>query len=367
MPRLDLSSRRVLKTDTRMIVSRRWRFDNLACVLAFPADPSEFQSDLVWVEDVAHKQRRQPAVAGPDGVMPFVDFRMRGTLQWDIAIRVWRVLNGYLEDSQADKIINPRQRRLETAHYKSRIERELLAWHVLADPTVLTQGTTLGAGERFDDISSINSDPLAVITYGCRQVLRKTGKRVDLGLFPAPIVDKLRIHERLMNYAVSYLNLSKDRIIQEGPLRILEAMIGEELVAPGAFKVYNATFNNSIDSPYATEQEDLTYFCGPNVVLMATATPGGEGGIEYGLGLGKYLSILQGTMGNDATVQIATGNDGYGVYNFPDQGNIAGGGDLIQLVDAWSPFVIKPEAGYLISSAADPARPEYEGSLDFTP
>ena len=62
MPRLDLSSRHVLKVDTRLIVSRRWDFENLASVLAFPGDPSEYTADSVWVEDVAAKQRRQPAV-----------------------------------------------------------------------------------------------------------------------------------------------------------------------------------------------------------------------------------------------------------------------------------------------------------------
>lgn len=368
MPRLDLSSRHVLKTDTRLIVSRKWDFENLASVLAFPGDPSEHASDLVWVEDVAHKQRRQPAVAGADGVFPYVDYRMKGTLQWDIAIRVWRVLNGNLEDQMSDKIINPRQRRLETAHYKSRIERELLAWHVLNDASVLTQGTTLGAGTRFDDISSSLSDPLAVIMYGCRQIKRKTGKRVNLGLFPAPIVDKLRIHERLMNYAVGFLNLSKDRIIEGGILKALEAMLGPELVEPGAFKSYDATFNNTNDTPFATEQETLVHFSGPTVVLMATATPGGQGGSDYGFGLGKYLSILSGSMGNDPTVQIATGNDGYGVYGFPTNGDgPAGGGDLTQLVDAWGPFVQKAEAAYRISGAALTSRTEYEGVFDFTP
>ena len=363
MPRLDLSSRHVLKVDTRLIVSRRWDFENLASVLAFPGDPSEYTADSVWVEDVAAKQRRQPAVAGADGLFPFVDYRMKGTLDWHIPLRVWRVLNGNLEDQTSVKVINPRQRRLETAHYKSRIERELIAWHVLNDASTLTQGVTLGAGERFDDITSSSSDPLAVMIYGCRQIKRKTGKKVNLGLIPAPIVDKLRIHQTKQNYAVNLLNLSKDRMIE---LDLIEQMIGYDLIEKGALRSYDATFNNTEDSPYTTEQESLVYMSGPTVVLMATGTPGGENGMDYGFGLGKYLSILEGTMGNDPTVQIATGNQGYGVYNFPNY-DLAGGGDTTQLVDAWAPFVQKAEAAYRISGAALSSRTEYDGSLSFTP
>lgn len=362
MPSLQLSARHVLKVDTRYIVSREWRFDVAASVVAFPPDPSEFRSDQVWVEDVAAKQRRQPGVAGPDGLFPVVHYRTKGQLQWDIGLRVWRILNGNLEIADTDKVLNPRQRNLETALYKSRIEREILAWHVLNDASVLTQGTTLGAGERFDDISSTSSDPLAVLKYGAQIIRRRTGLKVTDILIPAPIMMKLSLHERLMAYAVNKLNLNAGREI-DGPM--LEKMIGDD-VMPGAIKVYDATFNNTNDNPSATESESLVYFSGPTVVMLARATPGGSNGSDYGFGLGKYLSILEKTLPDAENVQIATGNNGYGVYNFPNY-DLAGGGETVQLVDAWGAFVQNAKAAYRISSAALSTRTEYEGSLDFTP
>lgn len=363
MPTLSLSARHVLRVDTRYIVSRRWQFENCASVLAFPPDPSEFRSDQVWVEDVAAKQRRQPGVAGADGLYPVVHYRTKGQLQWDIGLRVWRILNGNLEIADTDKVLNPRERNLETALYKSRIEREILAWHVLNDASTLTQGVTLGAGSRFDDISSTASDPLAVLKVGAMQIKRQTGMKVNLIMIPDPIMMKLGLHERLMSYAVNKLNLSKDRPIDA---EVLEQMIGYDLIEKGSIKAYDATFNNTNDGPYATESSSLVYFSGPTVVMMALATPGGNGGMDYGFGLGKYLSILESALPNDDTVQIATGNNGYGVYNFPNY-DLAGGGDTVQVVDAWAPFMQNAKAAYRISTAATAANTDYDGSLDFTP
>jgi hypothetical protein len=65
-------------------------------------------------------------------------------------------------------------------------------------------------------------------------------------------------------------------------------------------------------------------------------------------------------------VQIATGNQGYGVYNFPNY-DLAGGGETVQVVDAWGAFVQNAKAAYRISTAANAARTEYDGSLSFTP
>lgn len=363
MPSLQLQARHVLRTDTRYIVSRRWHFDNLASVLAFPADPSEFTSDLVWQEDVAYKQRRQPGVAGPDGAYPVVQYRTAGQLQWNIALRMWKILNGNLEIANTDQVLNPRMRNLEVALYKSKIEREILAWHVLNDAAVLTQGTTLGAGQRFDDISSVTSDPIAVLQQGAIQIKRQTGRKVTDALIPEPIMVKLTQHERIMNYLVSKLNLSKDRPIDG---EILEALIGYNLIEKGAIKVTDATFNNTNDSPYSSTEQELVYFSGPTVVMFARAIPGGDAGIENGFGLGKYLSILKQAFPSDDTVQILSGNEGYGVYNFPNF-ELAGGGETVQFVDCWGAFVQNPLAAYRISGAADPSLPEYDGSLSFTP
>jgi len=363
MPNLQLAARHVLRVDTRYIVSRKWRFQNLASSIAFPADPSEFTSDQVWVEDVAAKQRRQPGVSGPDGLFPVVHYRTAGQLTWNIALRVWRILNGNLEIADTDPVLNPRQRNLETAYYKSRIEREILAWHVLNDAAVLTQGTTLGAGSRFDDISSTSSDPIAVMQIGALDVKRNSGLKVTDILIPEPIMVKLTQHERIMQYAVNKLNLSKDRPIDG---EVIEQLIGYNLVEKGAIKVYDATFNNTIDNPYATTEQDLVYMSGPTVAMLARATPGGSDGMDYGFGLGKYLSILKQNFPMDDVVSFNPGNEGYGVYNFPNF-DLAGGGETVQLVDAWGAFTQNALAAYRISGAADPSNPDYDGSLSFTP
>lgn len=355
MPNLHISARHVKKVDTRYIVSRDLRFQpNLASVDLFPADPSPFQQDLVWVEDVQHLMRRQPAVAGPDGLYPVVDYRTKGQLQWDIPLRVWRTIDPNIEDATTDPVINPRQRRLRAALFKSRIEREIAAWQILRDPAVLTQNVTLSAGSRFDDITSTSSDPIATLQLGAEKIFRQTGLKVTDIYIPAPGLRMLSQHEKVMSYAVNKLNLNGDRLLNMIDANTIERLLDSHYIVPGAIKSYDLTFNNTNDSPSATSNETLVYPSGPMVVMVARAIPGGSDGIDYGFGLGKYLSVLDQPFKDDPTVQIATGNQGYGVYSFPEF-NVAGGGTQNQLVDAWSPFVQNAQAAYAIYGAFNAA------------
>ena len=363
MPALQIQARHVLKVDTRLVVARRFRFtENLASVDLFPADPSQFRSDLVWVEDNSYTMRRQPGISGPDGLYPAIQYRTSGQLSWDIPLRCWRIINGNLEIADTDPVLTPRQRNLKVALFKSRIEREISAWTVLKNPAILTQNVTLSAGTRFDDITSTSSDPIAVMQYGAEKIFRETGLKVTDIYCPQPITRKLRQHEKIMSYAVSKLNLAKDRPIDGA---VIENLIGYDYVEQGAFKSYTMVYNTTPDSPYATDQENLAYPTGPNVIMVARATPGGVDGDDYGFGLGKFLSILEQVFPNDPTVQIATGNNGYGVLDFPNY-DIVGGGTTTQLIDAWAPFVQNAKAAFGIYGAANAADvASYDKSLQF--
>ena len=362
MPALQLQARHVLKPDTRYVVGRRFQYDVMASTTLFPADPTEFRSDLVWVEDTSYTMRRQPGIAGPDGLYPTVHYRTAGQLRWDIALMCWRIINSDLENADTDAVLQPRQRNLKNALFKARIEREISAWTVLKNAGILTQNITLGAGARFDDITSTSSDPIAVMQYGCEKVFRQTGNKVTDGLIPQPIMRKLKQHEKIMSYAVNKLNLSKDREIDG---EIIERLIGYDYIVPGALKTYTMVFNNTPDGPSATDQRNLVYPTGPNVILAARATPGGVDGDDYGFGLGKYLSILEQTFPDDPTVQIATGNDGFGVFEFPNY-EIVGGGTTTQLVSAWGALVQNPLAAFAIYGAANSAdTASYDTSLQF--
>lgn len=362
MPTLQLQARHVLRVDTRYVVARKFNYQNLASVDLFRPDPSPFPSDLVWVEDTSYTMRRQPGIAGPDGLYPEVHYRTAGQLQWDIPLWCWRMINANLEIATTDPVLTPRQRQLKNALYKARIEREISAWNVLKNPAVLTQNITLGGGSRFDDITSTSSDPIAVFQLGAEEINRNTGMKVDDIKIPQPIMRKLKQHEKIMSYAVNKLNLAKDREIDG---EIIERLIGYDYVTPGAIKTYNLVFNNTPDSPYTTDQRQLVYPTGPNVIMAATAKPGGTDGDDYGFGLGKYLSILENTFPDDPTVQIVTGNEGFGVYELPNY-DVAGGGTTTQLVSAWVPFVQNPLAAFGIYGAANSAdAASYQGSLSF--
>jgi len=349
MATLQLQARHVLRPDTRYVVGRKFQYDVLASTTVFPPDPTEFRSDLVWVEDTSHTMRRQPGIAGPDGLYPTVHYRTAGQLRWDIALMCWRIINSNLEIADTDPVLQPRRRNLKNALFKGRIEREISAWTVLKNPAILTQNVALTAGMRFDDITSTSSDPIAVMQFGAELIKRQTGLKVTDILSPQPITRKLKQHEKIMSYAVNKLNLSKDREIDG---EIIERLIGYDYVTPGSFKTYEMVFNDTPDGPSATDNRNLVYPTGPNVIMVARATPGGEDGDDYGFGLGKYLSILEQTFPDDPTVQIATGNNGFGVFELPNF-DVVGGGTTTQLVSAWGPFVQNPLAAFGIFGAAN--------------
>jgi hypothetical protein len=362
MTALQIQARHVLKVDTRYVVARRFTSDVLASTILFPADPSEFRSDLVWVEDTAYTMRRQPGIAGPDGLFPTVQFRTAGQLQWDIPLRMLRIINSDLENADTDPSLTPRKRNLNVALFKHRLEREISAWSVLKNPAVMTHSITLGPGTRFDDTASASSDPIAVMQQGAEEIHRETGLKVTDVMIPQPIMRKLKQHEKIMSYAVNKLNLSKDREIDG---EIIERLIGYDYVTPGAVKVESFTFNNTPDSPYATSQVEQAYCTGPNVIMAARAVPGGVDGDDNGFGLGKYMALLDKAMPDDPTVQIATGNDGMGVLELPNY-DVAGGGTTTQVLSLWAPFVQNAKAAYAIYGAANAAdTASYNKSLQF--
>lgn len=353
MSMLNFNSRHVRKTDTRYVISRaEWHYPHCASVDLFPADPSEFQSDLVWEEDVAHLMRRQVAVTGPDGTFPVVNYRMKGTRQWSIPLRVLKVRNPNIEDATTDAAQTPRMRRLRAAWFKIRIEREIAAWEVLRDPAIMTENITLAAGSRFDDIFSVASDPLAVIRMACRRTKERTGRKVtDIYIPEAGYLEMCR-HEKIQREAVNKLNLNADRNTINA--NVIERLLDDSLIEPGAVKPFSVLFNNTNDGPSATQQQKLVYPSGPMVIVATRAIPGGTNGSDYGFGLGKYLNHVDSAIKDDPSMQIQTGNEGLGVYEAPDY-ETAGHGTQAQVVSAWAPFVQQEQAAFAIYGAFNPA------------
>lgn len=351
MTMLNFNSRHVRKTDTRYVISRnRWEYPHCASVEIFPPDPSQMQSDLVWEEDVLHKMRRQQAVQGPDGTFPIVNFRMRGTRQWDIPLRVLKILNPNIEDATTDPAITPKQRRQETAWYKLRVEREVAAWQLLRDPGQVTQNITLGAGTRFDDIHSSTSNPIGVLRVACRRIKERTGLKVTDIYIPMAGYLRMCEHDNIMREAVNKLNLNADRSTINA--NVIERLLDDSLIVPGAVKPFEMVFNNTNDRPSAADLEKWVYPSGPMVILVARATPGGSGGSDYGFGLGKYLDIVRSAIPNDPEIQIVTGNEGFGVYEAPEY-EMAGHGTQQQILSAWAPFIQQERAAFGIYSAFD--------------
>ena len=381
MPDISSLARYVSRVDQRYVIERQISGRNLASVEAFPADPSEFLKGQVYQIDEEHELRHQPGAYGPDGYWPVVGFRVAGKLSYSIRGKHWMVRTSNLDEQTSDPVLQIRRRNLAHAHKKVRINREVEAWNILRDGTTITQGVTLGAGSRFDDLSSTASDPIAVMRTGAQLIRKNTGLQVNYIGMNVYHMLKLGLHERVMNYAVSQLNLSKDRLVAN-PIdaSILELLLGatpnrpeDGLIAPGSIKITDFLYSPIGDAPRTNGTTPTrAYASGPDIVMLATATPGGKDGSDNGFGLLKYLSGIPGGGSSVPTTGInfdfpisGGGNDGIIVVDLPDF-DVAGGGTKNQILDYSSYFVQKAEAGYLIQDALDATNTtDYGTSLSY--
>lgn len=381
MPDISNLATYVSQVDQRYVIERPFGFKNLASVLAFPADPSAKLRGIVYSIDEEHELRHQPGAYGPDGYWPMVGFRVGQKLNFAIRGKHWMVRTNNIDEATSDPVLQIRRRNIAHAHRKVRIHREIECWQVLRDSAVLTQGTTLGAGSRFDDLSSAASDPIAVMRTGAQMIRRNIGKQCNLILMNTEHLRMLGLHERIQHYATTQLNLSKDRILSGMDAEILEIMLGampsrpeDGLIAPGSIKVTDFVYSPQADAPRTNGTAPLrAYANGPDVVMMATATPGGSDGSDNGFGLLKYLS---GIPSNDAGSNYGLpksfdfpisggGNDGIILVDLPDF-DAPGGGTKTQILDYSSPFVQKAEAAYLIQDALNASNTaEYGSSLSY--
>lgn len=350
MPNLNTLAQHVESADTRYIIGRReWKYDVTLSGTLFPPDPSSFLSDKVWEEDVAALTRRQPQVSGPSQSPPTINYKMLSPRVWSIPIRLSNGKNDMMQDGNADPAINPRQLRLKTAYLKARMEREIQCAKLLQDSTIMTNNVTLSAGQRFDDINSASSNPIGVLRYVCRILKQWTQRKVDNIIIPEAGLLKMCEHSAIRDEAVNKLSLSSDKLTINN--NIIERLIDDSLINPGAVKSYSVWFNNTPDGPATSEQIRETYPMGNIVVVSVNAVPGGVGGQDNGFGLMKYWDFLKNAPKlKDVPEQLmVTGNEGFGVVNFPLYENM--GGDQFNLINAAIPFVQQERAGFVIYNA----------------
>jgi len=347
---LNTLAQHVDAADTRYIIGRQhWNYPVTLAKNLFPADPSSHLSNLVWEEDVASLTRRQVQIAGPSQAPPIVNYKMQGQRRWAIPIRLLNGQNDIMQDGNADPAINPRQLRLKWAYYKARLEREIQCAKVIQDPTIMTNNVTLSAGQRFDDIHSAASNPIGVLRYVCRILKQWTQRKVDQIIIPEAGYLKMCEHDAIRDEAVNKLSLASDKLTINN--NIIERLIDDSLIEPGAVKTYSLWFNNTPDAPAATEQLKMTYPMGPIVVVCVSAIPGGVGGEENGFGLMKYWDFMKNAdaLKDIPQQELVTGNEGLGVVNFPLFRNM--GGDQFNLINAAVPFVQQERAGFVIYGA----------------
>ncbi len=350
MPNINNLAQHVEQADTRYIIGMQgWKYPVTLSGTLFPPDPSAFRSDKVWEEDVAALTRRLPSVSGPSQGLATVNYKMLAPRSWSIPIRMINGENDLMQDGNADPAIQPRILRLKWAMRKARMEREIQVAKLLQDSSIMTNNITLSAGQRFDDIHSSSSNPIGVLRYVCRILKQWCQRPVDNIIIPEAGLLKMCEHDAIRDEAVNKFSLATDKMTINN--NVIERLLDDSLCRPGAVKSYSVWFNNTPDGPAATEQLKETYPLGPIVVVSVNAIPGGLGGEDNGFGLMKFWDFMKNApaMANVPQQEMVTGNEGFGVVNFPLFKNM--GGDQFNLINAAVPFVQQERAGFVIYGA----------------
>lgn len=360
MADFHISAQHILTADTRYLITRRvWDWPVSLAKNIFPADPSKFRSDKVWEEDFAHLMRRQVGYSGTGGTGAQVTYSMRGTRQWDIPVTKWEVRNPIEEDSNADVAIIPRKRRQRNSLIKAKIEREIRMARIVQDAAIMTNNKTLGPGTRFDDILSPTSDPIAELRLRAAEIKRRTGLKVDNIIIPEAGLLRMCQHQKIQQEAVNKLRLDSDKLLINN--NIIERLLDDSLIVPGAVKAYEPWFNNTADGPAATDQMAMTYPMGNIVIMTASATPGGVGGEDNGFGLLKWWDLMKEALPDANGVDFLVGNEGFAVTSFPMMEGL--GGDKQYLIDASAPFVQNADAAFVWYDAFNAADIATYGTL----
>ncbi len=366
---LSVSARHLRKVDTFRLVQRPVRAKRMLYQLLFPAEPSQFRTDSEWIIDEAHQMRHQPGVSGAAGMLPRVQYRTKGQFTWNIPIFGWEAVVSNIDDETSDPALKNRQQQIDLAHNRAIIDKEIRAAKVARNGTLVTQGVTLGPGARFDDLTSIGSNPAAVFKQGAIRIQRKSGLQCNfIGLTPEHM-RKLSDHQMIRYYLSGQRDVTKEASITA---EVLEFLIGagpDGLIAKDSIKVIDTVYNPIDDSPSSTDQIDWAYPLGPDVIMAAlTYGAGAEGGSDNSFAKGKYLNFLEGKLEGGIPGQqqrIVGGNEGVGVFQYP-MPEMAGGAMVTQVITAQEFKIKQVNAGFLIKDALNKLdTDEYGSSLAY--
>lgn len=366
---LSTAARHLRKVDTFRVVQRPMIAKRMLFQLCFPAEPSQYQTDSEWIIDEAHQMRHQPSNTGAKGALPQVQFRTKGFFTWNIPIRGWETVTTNIDAATSDPALRFREQNMDLTHFRVIIDKEIRASQAVRDPTVVTQGVNLLPGARFDDLTSIGSNPIAVFQQGALRIQRRSGLQCNfIGLTPEHM-RKLRNHQGLRYLLSGERNMSAETPITA---EVIEYLIGagpDGLIAKGSIKVIDTVYNPIDDNPAATDQIDYAYPLGPDVI-MAAITQGneGRGGGDNSFAKAKYLNFLEGQLESGIPGQqmrIVVGNEGVGVFTYP-RNELAGGAQVTQIVCAQEFKIKQVNAGFLIRNALNKNNTdEYGTSLQY--
>jgi len=334
---------------------------------AFPALVSEKLSNKIWKIDDDNQLRLRPGVAGVNGQLPRVHYRTREPLRFKIQIYGWEVLLGNIEEAATDSQLEYRRQQVQLAANDAVKQFEYSSTSTMRASANYAASNiiTKAAGQRWDDLDSVDSDPVADLMLAIETIERRAGLRANAVVMTRMHLRKLKQHRRVIFYAYNKMGLSKDRMIGEGDdpdaaaCAAIEALVG---LLPGSITITNAQYEKSSDGPSATSAR--RYYMGPDVWVGAVGKGTQDGLSDNSWGYGRYLGMVESSGSNpDFPAPPAGGNEGIAVFSMPVLAGVPAGGQLTQVVMAKSPIIHNAAAAVIIKTALDSTRTEYNSML----
>lgn len=313
-------------------------------------------SNIIRQIDRANLMSLPDIRAGANGFMSEVQFKMGADINYRCIDYSVEVVKDRRERANADSILQYDEEMLYTGLTKVHGVLERVVFTTMRDTTNYDANhtVTLAGGDRWDQLNSPNSDPIADLKNAILQVQVQTGGASSGKIY-------VILHGMVWNQIQLHPNILARAPVHPSGGGIMTVPIFEEILFgkkgdPNSVDGEVIVTMNFYNAGNEGATEDMRAFVGPDVVVTYAEPPSPR---NFGYGCAFMFS------GVDEGIDFLTKSGGppLVVYSYPDPKRGTYGSDVDRIVGSVDFKVLNNKAGYLIKSVVDGTNTTAYGSF----
>lgn len=305
------------------------------------------RSDYIRQIDKGNLLRKYDLRVGKGGRISEVQFKIGNNFQFNAVDYAVKTILRNSEAANADDILEYEHEQMYHALVAMHTNIEVITIkETLRDPAQLTNNVTLAAGSRWDDYTSLNSDPVDDFKIGIQKVENLTTKEPNIIFMHKMVWDRVQRHPRVLMRGGVHPTGGAIVSIEQ-----FEKILG---VAPGTIMVTTQNYNVALED----QTPDFRSMIGPDCIIARVETPSVR---SYGLGC-SFMFQGDGFGSNLQTIpELGTP---FLVYQYPEYQSDPRLGTALNLVGGLDQKILVPDAGYLIKDCVTKTAARYGNFLN---